>query len=248
MQTPEALVRVARECAEDLADDGIVYAEVRFAPELHLERDMALDDVVEAVQEGFRVGSEGRPIRVRTLLTAMRTAAREPGDRRPRRAVARSRRVWVRHRRRGGGLPPHAAPRRVRTHPRRELPPDDPCGRGVRAPLDLGSPAALRCRAPWPRGPHRRRHRGRRPTGRPAWGGSPPWCATVAFPWSCVRHPTCIPARRRRSRSIPIGLLADLRFRVTVNTDNRLMSAITLSREMANIAEAFGWGWIAWSG
>ena len=76
MQTPEALVRVARECAEDLADDGIVYAEVRFAPELHLERDMALDDVVEAVQEGFRVGSEGRPIEVRTLLTAMRTAAR----------------------------------------------------------------------------------------------------------------------------------------------------------------------------
>ena len=41
----------------------------------------------------------------------------------------------------------------------------------------------------------------------------------------------------------PIGLLADLRFRVTVNTDNRLMSAITLSREMANVTEAFGWGW-----
>ncbi len=41
----------------------------------------------------------------------------------------------------------------------------------------------------------------------------------------------------------PIGLLADLRFRVTVNTDNRLMSAITLSREMANVAEAFGLGW-----
>jgi len=41
----------------------------------------------------------------------------------------------------------------------------------------------------------------------------------------------------------PIGLLADLRFRVTVNTDNRLMSAITLSREMANLVEAFGFGW-----
>ncbi len=41
----------------------------------------------------------------------------------------------------------------------------------------------------------------------------------------------------------PIGLLADLRFRVTVNTDNRLMSAITLSREMANLVEAFGLGW-----
>ena len=46
-----------------------------------------------------------------------------------------------------------------------------------------------------------------------------------------------------RSPSIPIGLLADLRFRVTVNTDNRLMSAITLTRAMAGLAEAFGWGW-----
>ena len=76
MQTRDALIRVARECAEDLADDGVVYAEVRFAPELHLEHGLTLDEVVEAVQEGFRVGSEGRPIRVRTLLTAMRTAAR----------------------------------------------------------------------------------------------------------------------------------------------------------------------------
>src|SRR5712691_7036606 len=76
MQTREALARVARECAEDLADDGVVYAEVRFAPELHLEQGLSLDDVVEAVQEGFRVGSEGRSITVRTLLTAMRTAAR----------------------------------------------------------------------------------------------------------------------------------------------------------------------------
>ena len=38
MQTREALERVAAECAEDLADDGIVYAEIRFAPELHIER------------------------------------------------------------------------------------------------------------------------------------------------------------------------------------------------------------------
>ena len=49
MQTPEALERVAAECAEDFADDGIVYAEARFAPELHLERGMTLDEVVEAV-------------------------------------------------------------------------------------------------------------------------------------------------------------------------------------------------------
>ncbi|MGH3742359.1 MAG: adenosine deaminase, partial [Micromonosporaceae bacterium] len=40
-----------------------------------------------------------------------------------------------------------------------------------------------------------------------------------------------------------IGLLRDLRFRVTVNTDNRLMSGTSMSREMALLAEGFGWGW-----
>ena len=76
MQTPEALRRVAAECAEDLAADGIVYAEVRFAPELHTERGLSLDEVVQAVLDGFRQGSEGRGITVYALLTAMRTAAR----------------------------------------------------------------------------------------------------------------------------------------------------------------------------
>ena len=75
MQTREALVRVAAECAEDLAADGIVYAEVRFAPELHLNGGLSLDEVVEAVLEGFRVGSEGRNIVVVAICTAMRTAA-----------------------------------------------------------------------------------------------------------------------------------------------------------------------------
>ena len=41
----------------------------------------------------------------------------------------------------------------------------------------------------------------------------------------------------------PIGLLKQLRFRVTVNTDNRLMSDISLSKEFANLHAAFGWGW-----
>ena len=76
MQTTDALRRVAAECAEDLAADGIVYAEVRFAPELHTERGLTLDEVVEAVLDGFRQGSEGRGITVYALLTAMRTAAR----------------------------------------------------------------------------------------------------------------------------------------------------------------------------
>jgi adenosine deaminase len=41
----------------------------------------------------------------------------------------------------------------------------------------------------------------------------------------------------------PIGLLHDLRFRATVNTDNRLMSGTSMSREMTLLSEAFGWGW-----
>src|SRR5947207_8415619 len=77
MQTPEALRRVAYECAVDLAADGVVYAEVRFAPEQHLERGLRLDEVVEPVLAGFADAvADGALIRVGTLLTAMRHAAR----------------------------------------------------------------------------------------------------------------------------------------------------------------------------
>jgi adenosine deaminase len=81
MQTREALTRVAAECAEDLAADGVVYAEVRYAPEQHLEKGLTLEEVVEAVNEGFREGerrarANGHRIRVGALLTAMRHAAR----------------------------------------------------------------------------------------------------------------------------------------------------------------------------
>ena len=76
MQTRDALIRVAAECAEDLAADGVVYAEVRFAPELHVAGGLTLEQVVSAVLEGFRLGCAGRSITVYALLTAMRTAAR----------------------------------------------------------------------------------------------------------------------------------------------------------------------------
>lgn len=81
MQTREALTRVAAECAEDLAADGVVYAEVRYAPEQHLEGGLTLEEVVEAVDAGFREGERraraaGHRIRVGALLTAMRHAAR----------------------------------------------------------------------------------------------------------------------------------------------------------------------------
>ena len=76
MQTADALIRVAAECAEDLAADGVVYAEVRFAPELHVEGGLSLDEVVEAVLDGFRLGAAGTNLTIYGLLSAMRTAAR----------------------------------------------------------------------------------------------------------------------------------------------------------------------------
>ena len=68
MQTAENIERVAAECAEDLAADGVVYAEVRYAPELSTERGLSLDEVVEANLEGFRIGMDraaaaGDPVR-----------------------------------------------------------------------------------------------------------------------------------------------------------------------------------------
>ena len=76
LQTSEALHRVAFEAAFDLAADGIVYAEVRFAPELHPGTG-SLDAAIEAVTEGFAAAAAGgADITVNTIICAMRTEAR----------------------------------------------------------------------------------------------------------------------------------------------------------------------------
>ena len=77
MQTPEALTRIAREFVEDLVADGVVYGEVRWAPEQHLTRGLSLDEAVEAVQEGIEQGEDaaedaGHDIRVGQLISSMR--------------------------------------------------------------------------------------------------------------------------------------------------------------------------------
>jgi adenosine deaminase len=56
LQTRDAIERVAAECAEDLAADNVVYAEVRYAPELSTEGGLTLDEVVTAILDGFREG------------------------------------------------------------------------------------------------------------------------------------------------------------------------------------------------
>ena len=76
MQDRDAIERVAFECALDLAADGVVYAEVRFAPELSTEKGMTLDEVMDAVLDGFRRGSAGTDLTIYSIVSAMRTAAR----------------------------------------------------------------------------------------------------------------------------------------------------------------------------
>lgn len=81
MQTREGLTRVARESVIDLANDGVIYGELRWAPEQHLTKGLTLDQVVEYVQEGIEQGiedaaAEGKTIRIGQLITAMRHADR----------------------------------------------------------------------------------------------------------------------------------------------------------------------------
>lgn len=72
MQEAGAIRRVAYECAADLAADGVVYAEVRFAPEQHTGGGLREVDVVDAVLDGFAAGSRDHGIRVTAVLAAMR--------------------------------------------------------------------------------------------------------------------------------------------------------------------------------
>lgn len=81
MQTADGLRRVAKEFVEDLAADGVIYGEARWAPEQHLAAGLSLEEAVEAVQEGIEEGEDavdasGRDIRVGQLITAMRHTGR----------------------------------------------------------------------------------------------------------------------------------------------------------------------------
>ena len=246
MQTRDALVRVAAECAEDLAADGVVYAEVRYAPEQHLEGGLTLEEVVEAVNEGFREGErrareDGHRIRVGALLTAMRHAARSQ-------EIAE---LANRYRDSGvvgfdiagaeAGLPAHPAPGRLRVPEAREQPLHHPRRRGLRPAVDLAGAAVVRRRPARPRRAHHRRHRGQAPTAGRARPARRRTCATSGSRWRCARRSNLQTGAADSYAEHPIGLLRRLHFRVTVNTDNRLMSGTSMSREFEHLVEAFGY-------
>jgi adenosine deaminase len=241
LQTRDALIRAALECAADLAADGVVYAEVRYAPELSTHAGLSLDEVVEAVLEGFRQGEAATGIRIGFIVTAMRQFARSV-------EIAE---LAVRHRAGGvcgfdvagpeAGFPPtrhldafnliHQANFHLTVHAGEAfgLPSiwealqwcgAERLGHGVRIVDDItiGTDGHVAL------GPLAAYVRDRR-------------VPLEMCPTSNV-HTGAVPAIEEH----PIDLLRRLRFRVTVNTDNRLMSGVTLSDEFVTLARVFGFG------
>jgi adenosine deaminase len=242
MQTPDALLRVAAECAADLADDGVVYAEVRFAPELHLDGGLGLEQVVEAVLEGFRVGSARRGITVYALLTAMRTAARSS-------EIAE---LAVKYRD-DGVVGFDIAGAEAGNRPSRHLDAFEYVQREnfhitIHAGEAYGLPSIWEA-VQWC-GAERLGHGVRivdditfDDAGRPGLGRLASYIRDRRIPLEMCPTSNVQTGAARSIREHPIGMLRDLSFRVTVNTDNRLMSGVTLSSELAALTEAFGYGW-----
>jgi adenosine deaminase len=240
MQSAAAIERVAAEEVEDLANDGIVYAEVRFAPEQHLREGLSLDQVVEAAAAGVRRASEGRPIVAGLLLSAMRQAARSV-------EIAE---LAVRHRDAGvlgfdvagpeAGFPP------TRYLDAFQLIAHENFHFTIHAGEAFGLPSiweALQfC------GAERLGHGVRivddivtDPDGRIALGRLAAYVRDRRIPLEMCPTSNVDTGAVPRIEDHPIDLLKRLRFRVTLNTDNRLMSQIRLSDEFASMVAAFRW-------
>jgi adenosine deaminase len=246
LQDRDAIIRVAAECAEDLAADGVAYAEVRYAPELSTEKGLTLDEVVGANLEGFRLGSlraaeAGHPIVIKVLVTAMRQAARSV-------EVAECAVRW----RDAGVVGFDIAGPEAGYRPTRHLEAFDRIRHEnfhitIHAGEGFGLPSiweALQfC------GAERLGHGvrivdditvledGSVSLGRLATFVRDRRVPLEMCPTSNV-HSGATPSFEQH----PIDLLRRLRFRVTVNTDNRLMSNVSVSSEFKALDEAFGLG------
>lgn len=251
MQSAEHLHRVAREAVLDLAEDGVAYAELRWAPELHLEGGLSLDEAVAAVAAGLAEGVEiagygGREIRVQQLLCGMRQSARS----------AEIAELAVRHRAEGaGGVcgydlagPEHGFP------PSGHRPAFDACARaflpatchaGEEGALDSIVSALVDARA------LRLGHGLRliddvRLDEEDEEGALAADLGPVAE-WVRDRRIALemCPSSNLQTGGVidlaahPIDVFHQLGFAVTVNTDNRLMSATSASRELLRLAETF---------
>jgi adenosine deaminase len=244
MQSKEAIIRVSRECAIDLARDGVVYAEVRGAPELFTEQGLSLDQVVEATLEGYKQGmaeaaSEGNKIRVESLLCGMRQNNRSQ-------EVAAA---VVKYRNKGvvgfdiagpeDGFPPT---NQLETfeYLRKE-----------NAHFTIHAGEAYGLPSIWEAiqicGAERLGH-GVRIIDDIDFSGDKPKLGPLAsyvrdrrIPLELCPTSNLQTGAAKTYSEHPIGMLAKLRFRVTLNTDNRLMSRTSMSNEMSECVKSFGW-------
>ena len=240
LQRPDAVARVARECALDLAADGVVHAEVRMAPELLTAGGTPIEEAVEAMLDGFATGSRdaGTPITVGLLLCAMRQEDRWE-------EVAG---LVVRYRDAGvvgfdlagpeDGFPPDRIPEALavldRAGAHRTVHAGEAAGiDSIRAALDgaraerLGHGVRIADEVPddGPLGPTAQRVLDAQVALEVAPSSN---VQTGAYP-SLAAH--------------PVDRLHRLGFAVTLNTDNRLMSGVSATSEFADVAATFGWSW-----
>jgi adenosine deaminase len=244
MQTRDQLERVAAESAIDLARDGVVYAEVRFAPELHLNGGLTLTEVVRAVLDGFALGTkeaanEGHRIVVRTILSAMRQASLSE-------TIAQ---LAVDFRDEGvcgfdiagpeDGFPPTRQLRAFHLIQREDF------HLTIHAGEAFGLPsiweAVQFCNA------ERLGHGVRivddihEENGHHQLGRLANYVRDRRIPLEVCPTSNVHTGAAASIATHPIDLLKRLRFRVTLNTDNRLMSGITLSGEFEVCSSTFGW-------
>jgi len=241
MQTAPAIERVARECAEDLAADGVVYAEVRFAPELHTEQGLSLHEVIEAVLAGFSAGSADTELTIKVICSAMRHL--DNGLEVARAAVS-YRDVGVV----GFDI----------AGPEDGFPPDDHllafqyCHReNFHVTIHAGE--AYGPRSIWKAvqfcGAQRLGHGIRivedwdHDDGDTRLGRLSHFLRDARIPLEVCPTSNVNTGVVGRIEDHPIDRLVQLRFRVTVNTDNRLMSGVSMSSEMAALVGAFDYGW-----
>ena len=246
LQERDAIVRVAAECAEDLAADGVVYAEVRYAPELSTERGMTLDEVVDANLEGFKLCAAkaeeaGRPIVMKMLVTAMRQAARSV-------EVAECAVRW----RDAGVVGFDVAGPEKGYPPTRYLDAFEYIRREnfhitIHAGESFGLPSIWE--AVQFAGAERLGHGVRivddittLPDGSVELGRLAAFVRDRRIPLEMCPTSNVHTGAAASVAEHPFDLLRRLRYRVTVNTDNRLMSGVSLSSEFAAIDAAFGIG------
>jgi adenosine deaminase len=238
MQTPEAVQRVARECALDLAADGVVYAEVRMAPEL-LTDGLPMEAAVEAMLDGYAQGSrEAGTITVGTLLCAMRQNDRWE-------EVAG---LVVRYRDAGvvgfdlagpeDGFPPDRLPEGIAVLDRA----------GAHRTVHAGEAAGIdSIRAALDGARAERLGHGVRIADEVAEDGTLGSVAQRVLDEQVTLE--VAPSSNVQTGAYPslaghpIDRLHRLGFAVTVNTDNRLMSGVSATSELTDVATTFGWSW-----